>query len=240
MAEEPAVKRAKVVDPRVAALVKECPSFHIMPQTNQLLALMTCIRDERTGPIDFVFFSDRIIRLLVEEALEQMPHEEKVVMTPTGVAYEGVGWKLPYLDNICGVSIVRAGESMEAGLRNVCRSIKIGKILIQRDEETAMPKLYYSKLPPNIAKMTVLLLDPMLATGGSVIEATRVLVESGVVPSNIVFVNLVGCPEGVRAYHAAYPDVKIVCAALDSHLNEKKYIIPGLGDFGCRYFGTDC
>lgn len=240
MEESPAAKRAKVVDPRVTALVAECPSFHMMPQSNQLLALMTIIRDKNTNSIDFVFFSDRIIRLLVEEALERMPHTEKVVMTPTGVEYEGVGWKLNYLDHICGVSIVRAGESMEAGLRNVCRSIKIGKILIQRDEETAMPKLYYSKLPPNIAKMTVLLLDPMLATGGSAIEATRVLVESGVAASNIVFVNLVGCPEGVRAYHAAYPDVQIVCAALDSHLNEKKYIIPGLGDFGCRYFGTDC
>merc|ERR1719230_999942 len=119
-------------------------------------------------------------------------------MPPTGVEFKGVGWGLPYMNNICGVSIVRAGESMEAGLRAVCRSCKIGKILIQRDEATAMPKLYYSKLPPNIKDMTVLLLDPMLATGGSAIAAAKVLVDAGVPPTRIVFINLVCCPEGVR------------------------------------------
>jgi len=239
MAEGPLAKKARLDSDLITKVEKECPSLRVMKQTNQLKAMMTIIRDVKTGPVDFVFTSDRIIRLLVEDALEQMPHQTKVVMTPTGVEYEGVGWTLPYLDKICGVSIVRAGESMEAGLRLVCRSIKIGKILIQRDEETAMPKLYYSKLPPNISKMSVLLLDPMLATGGSAIQATKVLVDNGVAAKDIVFINLVCCPEGVRAYAEAYPEVKIVSAALDTHLNEKKYIIPGLGDFGDRYFGTE-
>lgn len=223
---------------KITALAKECPSLHVMPQTQQLLCLMTILRDKDTGPIDFVFYADRIIRLLVEAGLEQMPHQPKVVNTPTGVAFEGREWTLPYMNRICGVSIVRAGESMEAGLRAVCRAIKIGKILIQRDEQTAQPKLYYSKLPPGIEDMTVLLLDPMLATGGSAIRATKVLVDNGVKPQDIVFINLVCCPEGVRAYHAAYPQVRIVSSALDSHLDERKYIIPGLGDFGDRYFGT--
>ena len=101
-----------------------------------------------------------------------------------------------------------------------------------------MPKLYYSKLPPSIGEQTVLLLDPMLATGGSAIAAIDVLVDAGVPPERIVFVNLVCCPEGVRKMYATYPAVRIVSAALDSHLNDKSYIMPGLGDFGDRYFGT--
>merc|ERR1711908_54237 len=193
---------------------------------------MTIIRDKNTEAEDFVFFADRIIRMLVEEGLEDMPHEPKRVPTPTGYIHEGVGWTLPYKEKICGVSIMRAGESMEAGLRAVCRGIKIGKILIQRNEETALPKLYYSKFPPNIKDQAVLLLDPMLATGGSAIAAIKVLVEHGVALRNIVFINLVCCPEGVRAMHAAFPEIHIVSAALDSHLDERKYIIPGLGDFG--------
>jgi uracil phosphoribosyltransferase len=223
----------------IATMTAECPSLIIIPQTKQLLTLMTIIRDRETNPIDFVFYSNRIIRMLCEAGLEEMPHELKTVMSPTGVEYAGVGWTLPYMDNICGVSILRAAESMEGVLRDVCRSIKIGKILIQRDEETALPKLMYSKLPPNIARMKVLLLDPMLATGGSALSAIKVLTDAGVPAENIVFINLVCCPEGVRAMHAAYPTVKIVSASLDSHLDERKYIIPGLGDFGDRYFGTE-
>jgi len=223
----------------IDALSAECTNFRLMRQTNQLKALMTVLRDVNTDAEDFVFYSDRIIRLLVEDGLEEMPHMTKTVLTPTGVRHDGVGWQLPYQEKICGVSIVRAGESMEAGLRAVCKAIKIGKILIQRDEETAMPKLYYSKFPPNMAEQTVLLLDPMLATGGSAIAAINVLIDAGVPAERIVFINLVCCPEGIRAMFAAYPQVKIVTAALDNYLDEKRYIIPGLGDFGDRYFGTN-
>ena len=141
---------------------------------------MTVLRDHTTSAADFAFFSDRIIRLLVEHSLEEMPHATKRILAPTGVLYDGVGWELPYTSGVCGVSIVRAGESMEAGLRAVCPGISIGKILIQRDEETALPKLYYSKLPPRVADQNVLLLDPMLATGGSAIAAVEVLVKEGV------------------------------------------------------------
>eukprot|EP00929_Paragymnodinium_shiwhaense_P039143 TRINITY_DN20587_c0_g2_i3.p1 TRINITY_DN20587_c0_g2~~TRINITY_DN20587_c0_g2_i3.p1 ORF type:complete len:275 (-),score=31.14 TRINITY_DN20587_c0_g2_i3:490-1233(-) len=229
---------AALSEEAAAALHKECPSLHLMRQSKQLLAMMTILRDVRTMAEDFVFFADRIIRLLVEEGLEYMPHENKLVPTPTGYRYSGVGWTLPYRQKICAVSIVRAGESMEAGIRAVCKGIKIGKILIQRDESTAIPKLFYSKFPPDIASQTVLLLDPMLATAGSAIVAVQVLVEKGVSPERIVFINLVCCPEGVRALHRAFPQVRIVSAALDSHLDERKYIIPGLGDFGDRYFDT--
>jgi len=137
------------------------------------------------------------------------------------------------------VSIIRAGESMENALRAVCRDIRIGKILIQRDETTALPKLFYSKVPEDIADRYVLLLDPMLATGGSVLKAIEVLVDHGVQPERIIFVNLIAAPEGITAIANRYPEVIVVSAEVDQCLNTKKYIIPGIGDFGDRYFGTD-
>lgn len=120
------------------------------------------IRDQRTARADFIFYSNRIIRLLVEEGLNHLPVVEQSVTTPVGRAYLGVKFE----GKICGVSIMRAGEAMEQGLRDCCRSVRIGKILIQRDEETCMPKLFYDKLPADIADRWVLLLDPMFATGG--------------------------------------------------------------------------
>eukprot|EP00668_Euglena_longa_P029008 GGOE01036346.1.p2 GENE.GGOE01036346.1~~GGOE01036346.1.p2 ORF type:complete len:258 (+),score=83.33 GGOE01036346.1:61-774(+) len=219
---------------RMAMMEAKFPNVSFLQQTPQLLALMTIIRDQRTRREEFVFYADRIIRLLIESGLAQLPFHEKSIVTPTGTVFEGTG----FAQRICGVSIVRAGESMEAGLRAVCRGISIGKILIQRDESTALPRLYYVKLPADISQRKVLLLDPMLATGGSVLRAIDVLLEKGVQPGNIIFINLVACPEGVQAVASRHPNIKVVCAALDSHLDERKYIIPGLGDFGDRYFGT--
>lgn len=163
-----------------------------------------------------------------------LPFEDKTVVTPTGAPYHGVS----FASKLCGVSIVRAGESMEAGLRAVCKSVRIGKILIQRDEQTAQPKLYYSKLPHDIAHRHVLLLDPMLATGGSAICAVDVLVKAGVKPEKITFLNLIAAPEGILAFKQAYPGVTVVTTALDDKLNERAFILPGIGDFGDRYFGT--
>jgi len=122
---------------------------------------LSMIRDRSTGRADFIFYSNRIIRLLVEEGLNHLPVVQHEITTPVGRTYSGVKFE----GKICGVSIMRAGESMEQGLRDCCRSVRIGKILIQRDEETSKPKLYYDKLPEDIAERWVLLLDPMLATG---------------------------------------------------------------------------
>ncbi|KAK4699779.1 hypothetical protein P7C70_g6478, partial [Phenoliferia sp. Uapishka_3] len=129
---------------------------------------------------------------------------------------------------------MRAGEAMEAGLRECCRAVRIGKILIQRDEETALAKLFYAKLPDDIKERYCLLLDPMLATGGSAIKAIEVLLSHGVPESRIIFLNLVASPEGLEAMFQAYPGVKIITAWVDEGLNEQKYIVPGLGDFGDR------
>ncbi|KAF9530986.1 armadillo/beta-catenin/plakoglobin [Crepidotus variabilis] len=207
-------------------------SVFTLPQTAQLEALYTIIRNKETSRGDFLFYSDRIIRLLVEEGLNHLPVVAKTVETPTGAIYNGLAFE----GKICGVSILRAGEAMEAGLREVCRSVRIGKILIQRDEETALPKLFYSKFPQDIASRYVLLLDPMLATGGSAMKAVEVLKEHGVPEERIIFINLVAAPEGLKAFCTKFPTLKVITGWIDEGLNDKAYIIPGLGDFGERRY----
>lgn len=204
----------------------------VLPQTNQTKGLFSIIRDKNTGRSDFIFYSDRIIRLLVEEGLNFLPVENVTVTTPTGSTYEGVKFQ----GKICGVSIMRAGESMEQGLRDCCRSVRIGKILIQRDEETSLPKLFYDKLPEDIADRYVFLLDPMLATGGSAKMAVEVLIARGVPQERIVFLNLIASPEGIHSFVENYPNVKIITGVIDAGLDSHNYITPGLGDFGDRYY----
>merc|ERR1719230_1422080 len=159
-------------------------------------------------------------------------------MPPTGVEFKGVGWGLPYMNNICGVDIVRSGGILLEAVRKVAPDSKTAKILIQRDEETALPKLFYSKLPPNVAELSVILCDPMLATGGSALTAIDVLKEAGVKEESILFINVVSCPEGLKALAEKAPGVRILTAGVDAGLNEKFFIVPGLGDFGDRYYGT--
>ncbi|EPQ31379.1 uncharacterized protein PFL1_00714 [Pseudozyma flocculosa PF-1] len=208
------------------------PSASRLPQTAQLDALLTIIRNKDTPRSDFIFYSDRIIRLLVEEGLNHLPTLPKTVQTPTGMPYDGVSFE----GRICGVSILRAGEAMEQGLRECCRSVRIGKILIQRDEETAQPKLFYAKLPEDIADRWVLLLDPMLATGGSALKAIEVLTDHGVKKERILFLNLIASPEGLQNMWTKYPQVRVISAWVDEKLDDKSYIIPGLGDYGDRYY----
>ncbi|KAI8088936.1 uracil phosphoribosyltransferase-domain-containing protein [Halteromyces radiatus] len=207
----------------------------VLAATSQLKGLMTIIRSQSTPRADFIFYADRIIRLLVEEGLNHLPVIDKVVETPTGVDYQG----LAFQGRICGVSIMRAGEAMEQGLRECCRSVRIGKILIQRDEETHLPKLFYAKLPNDISSRYCLLLDPMLATGGSAMKAVEVLLDNNVPEDHIIFLNLIASPEGIAAFVEKFPKVKIVVGEIDSGLDSNKYIVPGCGDFGCRYFGTN-
>lgn len=158
--------------------------------------------------------------------------EPATIETPTGASFSGVKFQ----GKICGVSIMRAGESMEQGLRDCCRSVRIGKILIQRDEETAQPKLFYDKLPADINNRYVFLLDPMLATGGSAAMAVDVLKERGVPEDRILFLNLLAAPEGIKLFTEKFPQVKIITGVIDECLDENKYISPGLGDFGDRYY----
>ncbi|KAF3053308.1 Uracil phosphoribosyltransferase, synthesizes UMP from uracil [Didymella pomorum] len=216
----------------VSKPLDQVPNIHILPQTPQLIALLTMIRDKNTGRADFIFYSNRIIRLLVEEGLNHLPVVGHEITTPVGRTYAGVKFE----GKICGVSIMRAGESMEQGLRDCCRSVRIGKILIQRDEETSKPKLFYDKLPEDIADRWVLLLDPMLATGGSALMAVEVLKSRGVPEEHILFLNLIASPEGAKRFAEQVPKVRVVTAFVDQGLDEKNYIVPGLGDFGDRFY----
>ncbi|EMC97017.1 hypothetical protein BAUCODRAFT_67759 [Baudoinia panamericana UAMH 10762] len=204
----------------------------ILPQTPQLIALLTMIRNKATNRADFIFYSNRINRLLVEEALNHLPVLPHTITTPVDRTYNGVKFE----GKICGVSIMRAGEAMEQALRECCRSVRIGKILIQRDEETSKPRLFYDKLPEDVSQRWVLLLDPMLATGGSALMAIDVLRSKGVPEEHILFLNLIASPEGAANFAQRYPKVRIVTAFVDQGLNEKNYIVPGLGDFGDRYY----
>lgn len=197
------------------------------------------IRDGNTNRADFIFYSNRIIRLLVEEGLNHLPVVQHQITTPVGRQYDGVKFE----GKICGVSIMRAGESMEQGLRDCCRSVRIGKILIQRDEETSKPRLFYEKLPADIKDRWVLLLDPMLATGvlpplltriqntstdpaigGSALMAVEVLRAKGVPEDHILFLNLIASPEGAENFAKKFPKLRVVTAFVDEGLDEKKYL----------------
>ncbi len=206
----------------------------VLPQSRQLRAMHTIIRDKDASQRDFTLFSRRIIRQLLEAALELLPFEERKVTTPIGRTYHGLG----FTPDICGVSVVRAGESMEAELRDVLPGIRIGKILIQRDKETKLPHLLYQSLPADIARRHVLLLEPMLATGGSTLAALDVLRRAGVPDERTVLVNFLASPQGLERVGQAAPDLRIVTSSIEEGLTEQAFMIPGIGDFGDRFFGT--
>jgi len=193
------------------------------------------IRDKNTSNQDFRRFGKRLMQVICEEAVGFLATESTVETPVAGQTCTG-----PVFDqnNVVAISIIRAADSMLDTFMNVVPEASVGKILIQRDEETAEPKLFYSKLP-NLTGKQIILLDPMLATGGSAACAIDVLVKAGATPSKIMFVNVLGCPEGVALLNEAHPEVTIFAGKIDVGLNAKKYIVPGLGDYGDRFFGTD-
>lgn len=200
--------------------------------------LFTKMRDTTTSHTDFVKYSKRSMRMLAEDALAEFPSEPLLVETPCG-PYNGQKGLDP--SQICAVSIIRSGDALLEAVRDVEPSVRVGKILIQRDESDSekRPKLFYSKMPPGVENMHILLCDPMLATGGSAKMAIGTLVsEYNVKPSNIIFANMICAPEGLVAMEEAYPEIKIVTVAVDEKLNDDKFIVPGLGDYGDRFFNT--
>lgn len=196
--------------------------------------LLSVVRDKATSQKEYVTYADRLMNILAEEALARLA-TFRTVVTPCG---ECSGLMPPAGHEICCVDIVRSGGILLEAVRKLAPDSKTAKILIQRDEQTALPKLFYSKLPPSVDKLSVLLCDPMLATGGSALTAIQVLKEAGVKEESILFLNVVSCPEGLRALAEKASRVRILTAALDEKLNDSKYIVPGLGDFGDRYYGT--
>jgi uracil phosphoribosyltransferase len=210
----------------------------VVSQNKAYKSLFTKMRNKNTSSEEFVRVSKRVMRLLSEDALAEFPTTMLEIETPCG-PFQGVKELEP--DEICAVSIVRSGDALLEAVRDVEPGLKVGKILIQRDEShpEKIPKLFYSKLPPGVENQYVLLCDPMLATGGSAKMAIDVLVTKYKVdPSKIIFANVICAPEGLRAMAAAYPQVQIVTATIDERLNEEKFIVPGLGDYGDRFFNT--
>ncbi|XAR56825.1 Uracil phosphoribosyltransferase [Bertholletia excelsa] len=215
-------------------LCKIYPNLKVIQSTFQIRGMHTLIRDAQTTKHDFVFYADRLIRLVVEHGLGHLPFTEKQVITPTGAVYTGVD----FCKRLCGVSIVRSGESMENALRACCKGIKIGKILIHREGDNGQ-QLIYEKLPTDISDRNVLLLDPILGTGNSAVQAISLLIKKGVPESNIIFLNLISAPQGVHVVCKRFPRIKIVTSEIEMGLNKDFRVIPGMGEFGDRYFGTD-
>ncbi|KAI3452493.1 hypothetical protein Pfo_009157 [Paulownia fortunei] len=214
-------------------LCKIYPNVFVLHSTFQIRGMHTLVRDAKTTKHDFVFYADRLIRLVVEHGLGHLPFTEKQIITPTGSVYCGV----VFCKRLCGVSIIRSGESMENALRACCKGIKIGKILIHGEGKNGR-QLIYEKLPSDIASRHVLLLDPVLASGNSAIKAISVLLNKGVAESNIIFLNLIAAPEGIHTVCKKFPRLKIVTSEIDTTLNKDMHVIPGMGEFGDRYFGT--
>ena len=208
-------------------------------ESRALRMLLTTLRAKATTQPAFVAAADRLCSILAEEALARLPdvRDDVKITTPCGPMATGT-IDGPPDDDIVIVDIVRSGGILQEAVRRVCPGAGTAKVLVQRDEETALPSLLYSKLPPDVASKNIVLCDPMLATGGSAMMALGVLRRAGVRDDRVVFANVVSCPEGLRRFASEAPDVKIVTCAVDAGLNDQKFIVPGLGDFGDRYFGT--
>ncbi|KNC51448.1 uracil phosphoribosyltransferase [Thecamonas trahens ATCC 50062] len=196
--------------------------------------MFTIIRNRETVRSDFVFTCDRLTRLVVEFALSLLPYESKTVITPTGDEFVGLSWA----SSICGVAVIRSGESMEDALRSVCGPVRIGKILIQKNTEENSRDLIYARLPEDVSSRKVLLMDPVASSGRTIIRAMKVLLKSGVPEENVILVTLVASRRAVCSILAAFPGLTICVGEVDEAV-KGDYVVPGLGTFGDRYYGTD-
>ena len=193
---------------------------------------VSILRDENTGVKDFREVVSEIASLMCYEATRDLPLEDVEIKTPVAVAKVKslAGKKLAI------VPVLRAGLGMVDGILTLIPSVKVGHIGLYRDPDTLEPVEYYCKMPTDIAERDVIILDPMLATGGSASAAIQFIKNYEV--KHIKLMNIIAAPEGIERVHRDHPDVEIYCAALDEKLNDHGYIVPGLGDAGDRIFGT--
>ena len=193
---------------------------------------LSVLRDKNTPVKEFRELVNEIAGLMCYEATRNLPTEEVLVETPIATAKcrRLAGKKMAI------VPILRAGLGMVDSMVDLIPSAKIGHIGLYRDPQTHLPVEYYCKLPDDIGNRVTFVVDPMLATGGSAVAAINFLKKHGC--KNIIMMNIIGCPEGVKAVQEAHPYVDIYIAAMDEKLNENAYIVPGLGDAGDRIFGT--
>ena len=193
---------------------------------------LSILRSEETGNKEFRELVKEITMLMCYEALRDLPLKDVTVKTPITETVT----KMVAGPKLAIVPILRAGLGMVDGVISIVPAARVGHIGLYRDEETLEPHEYYCKLPPSIEKRKIIVLDPMLATGGSAIAALNFIKQHG--GKDIKFMCLIAAPEGIKALSEAHPDVPIFCASKDEKLNEKGYIVPGLGDAGDRIFGT--
>ena len=193
---------------------------------------LSLMRDKYTGPKEFREAVEEISSLLCYEATRDLPLKEVEIETPIAQT------KVKFISGkkLAVVCLLRAGLGMVDGALDLIPNVKIGHIGMYRDPDTMQPVEYYCKLPTDIASRDVIVVDPMLATGGSAIVAIQFLKNYGV--QNIKLLSILAVPESISAIQEEHPDVDIFCAAIDEKLNEKGYIIPGMGDAGDRLFGT--
>ena len=194
---------------------------------------LSILRDENTGTKEFRELISEISMLMCYEATRNLPLEDVQIKTPMApmIAKRIAGRKLAF------VPILRAGCGMLDAMLTLVPSAKVGHIGLYRDEETHKPVEYYNKLPGDVDERDVYVLDPMLATGGSAVDAISIIKRSN--PRSIKFMCIIAAPEGIEVLTREHPDVEIYCAAKDERLNENCYILPGLGDAGDRIYGTD-
>lgn len=199
------------------------------PLVQHKLALM---RQKETGSKDFRELLEEIAMLMVYEITRDLPMEEVEIETPVAPCRA----KMLSGKKLALIPILRAGLGMIGGIQKLMPAVRIGHIGLYRDPDTMQPVEYYCKLPTDLGERTIIVADPMLATGGSSIAALSLLKSKGA--KNIILLCLVSAPAGVRAVNETHPDVPIYVAAVDDYLNERAYIVPGLGDAGDRLFGT--
>ncbi|XP_028858693.1 uridine-cytidine kinase-like 1 isoform X1 [Denticeps clupeoides] len=211
-------------------------TLSVLESTPQVRGMHTIIRNKDTNRDEFIFYSKRLMRLLIEHALSFLPLKPVSVETPQGTVY--VGKRLSG-KRITGVSILRAGETMEQALMAVCKDIRLGKILIQTNHQTGEPELHYLRLPKDISEDYVILMDSTVSTGAAALMAVRVLLDHDVQEDKIFLLSLLMAEMGVHSVAYAFPKVRIITTAVDKKVNDKFHIIPGIGNFGDRYFGTD-
>jgi uracil phosphoribosyltransferase len=193
--------------------------------------LLTSLRDRETGPARFRALARQLTVSLILEATRDLPTRPRSVLTPLE---ETEGWEIA--SGLVAVPILRAGLGMLDAVTEAFPDVGVGYVGLERDEQTLRPRTYYEKLPPLEGKHA-LLLDPMLATGGSAAQASQSILRGR--PESLRMVCVVAAPEGVRAMEEEHPDVPIFTAALDRELNDRGYILPGIGDFGDRLYGTE-
>jgi len=186
-----------------------------------LRELHTILRDKNTDHSEFVFCADRLIRLVIEEALNQLPYSNHSITTPTGHRYDGIRFK----KGNCGVAICRSGEAMESALRQCCRSIRIGKILISDDQQ-----MLYARLMTDISKRRVLLLYSLLSTGTTVVKAIEILLQNGVKEDNLFLVSIFATPLSIQLIRSRFAKVTVVTSEICTD-------VPVF--FATKYYGTD-